>query len=522
MNNKIRVLKCLTIIGVLALMNGFLLAQDTAKVFLEYEQNPSGSILPNFSYVGYRNGEVAIPENRQLKVFNVINYGAKPDDCISDKNAIRKAIKAAEKNGGGIVFFPKGRFLVNEDNDDRDLIVISESNIILRGSGSGVGGTELFMKNTMIPKDTTKMWSTPCLFTTKSKDKTVSISRLLGTVPVGATSIYLKDPADLKRGDWLELRMKDNSPSLIKKELGIHDADAAWTALVKGGVIVKMVFQVKEVSNNHIFLNATIPFEMNANNVWTAFKFANIEEIGLENIAFVGNWHEQFVHHRSWKDDTGFSLWHLNNVVNSWIVNCRFTDVNSGLTIGDGANITVLNCTITGNGGHEAISNTGGTNILLANITDSAGAWHSVGVAGTSMNTVIYKANYPSNSCFESHSSQPRNSLFDEVVGGLINNRGGGAMENRPNHMSNLILWNYKQTNNPYHPFDFWPPKLNYCRFPMPIIVGFEGGTNFIQEQLKYEESTGKAVLPASLYEAQLRLRLGRLPEWMNKILNKE
>ena len=501
--------------GLFSMQSGMLFAQDTAKVFLDYEHSPSTSILPNFSYVGYHYGEESIPENKQLKVFNVTNFGAKPNDDISDKDAIRKAIKAAEKNGGGIVFFPKGRFLVNEDADDRGQIVISSSNIILRGSGSGADGTELFMKNTLLPKDSTQMWTTPSLFATNSKDKTVSIGRILSNVPVGSDVIYLQKPADIKPGEWIQLRMRSNDPALIKQEMGIHEADASWTSLVKDGVFIKMYFQVKEVSNNHIQLFAPIPFAIDANYGWAVYKFANVSEIGIENIAFVGNWKDKFIHHRSWKDDSGFTLWHFSNAVNSWVKDCRFTDANVGLTIGDCANISVLNCVVTGNAGHEAITNGGGTNILLANITDLSGAWHSVGVANTSINTVIYKAIYPSNTSFETHSSQPRNTLLDGITGGLQSNRGGGAIMNMPNHMSNLIFWNYKQTNKPYTPFDFWPKDYTYWKIPMPIIVGFTGGTTFIHEQLKYEESTGKAVLPSSLYEAQLRLRLGKVPAWL-------
>ena len=509
--------KQLSVIGGLSMLPVLLFSQDTAKAYLDYEHSPATSILPNFSYVGYHNGELPIPENTQLKVFNVTDFGAKPDDGISDKNAIRKAIKAAENNGGGIVLFPKGRFLVNEEEDDKDQIVISASNIILRGSGSGEGGTELFMKNTLSPKDSTKMWTVPSLFATTSREKTVSVGRISNNVAIGSTSIYLQKPADIKPGEWLQIRMRSNDPSLIKKEMGIHEADSSWTSLVKDGAFIKMYFQVKEVSNNHILLNAPIPYEIDAKYPWAVYKFANISEVGLENLAFVGNWKDSFVHHRSWKDDSGFSLWHFNNTVNSWVINCRFTDANVGLTIGDCANITVLNCTVTGNPGHEAISNTGGTNVLLANINQIASTWHSVGVANTSMNTVIYKANYPSTSSFETHSSQPRNTLLDGVTGGLLNNRGGGAISNMPNHMSNLVFWNYKQTNTANNPFDFWPKTSWYWKIPMPVVVGFTGGTTFIHEQLKYEESTGKAVLPGSLYEAQYKLRLGKLPDWLKK-----
>jgi len=492
-------------------------AEKESPLFKAYKKNPKKSILPDFSYVGYHNGELNIPDRKHLKTFNVIDFGAIPNDDLSDKKAIQSAIDAASKNGGGVVFFPKGRFLVNENDDNEEQMVIAASNIILRGSGSEQGGTELFMKNMLSPRDSTKMWSTPSLFIAKSRDNSTKFGNVKDGLEKGKKFFNMDKTTNIQAGDWIQLRMKNNDPALIKKEMGIHEIDTTWTSLVKDGVFIKMVFQVKDVFNNQIQLYAPIPFAIDEKYVISVFRFGHIEEVGLENMAFVGNWHDKFIHHRSWKDDSGFTLWKWSGVVNSWVKNCRFSDMNAGMTIGEGANITVINCVVTGNGGHEAISNNGGTNILLANITDSAGEWHSVGVAGPSMNTVIYKAYYPPSTCFESHSSQPRNTLLDGVIGGFYDNHAGGAHENLPNHLSNLILWNYKQTNDPIASFDFWPSKKKFWRVPAPIIVGFTGGTIFIPEQLQYEESPEKPVFPESLYEAQLKLRLGKLPEWIKK-----
>eukprot|EP00825_Cyclidium_porcatum_P013962 TRINITY_DN1741_c0_g1_i2.p1 TRINITY_DN1741_c0_g1~~TRINITY_DN1741_c0_g1_i2.p1 ORF type:complete len:191 (-),score=19.94 TRINITY_DN1741_c0_g1_i2:3-575(-) len=134
-----------------------------AKLFKEYKENKTGSILPDFSYAGYHHGEKSIP-SPDLKIFDVTKFGAIPNDNISDKEAIRKAICAAGKNGGGIVLFPKGKFLINEDNDSPDCIIIKSDKIIIRGSGSGNDNTELFMKNPLKPIDTTKMWTSPPMF----------------------------------------------------------------------------------------------------------------------------------------------------------------------------------------------------------------------------------------------------------------------------------------------------------------------------------------------------------------------
>ncbi len=101
--------------------------KNESTIFKAYQKNWKDCILPNFSYVGYHNGDIGIPENKQLKQFNVLDFGAIPNDDISDKKAIQSAIDAASKNGGGVVFFPKGRFLANEDNDDYQAPIVIPS-----------------------------------------------------------------------------------------------------------------------------------------------------------------------------------------------------------------------------------------------------------------------------------------------------------------------------------------------------------------------------------------------------------
>jgi len=485
-----------------------------SKLFGDFASHKESAILPDFSYAGYHRGEDAIPQP-DLKVFDVRNFGAVADDNRSDKQAIEKAIKAAEANGGGIVFFPKGRFLINENGDDGKTINVTGSNIVVRGSGSGPDGTELFMKNPLRPVDTTKMWTTPPMFLFGSKAKKKELGQLTAAAVVGTFKIQL-NTKNLHVGDWIELAMLSTSPALLKAELGDHQADAQWTYLLKKGIDVHVVHQVKAISGNVVTLYQPLTYTINPADKWTVSVLPCSQEVGIEHLAFVGNWTQKFKHHRSWMDDSGYTLVNLRQIVNSWVEDCRFTNVNVGAVVGRGAQVSVLDCRVTGNGGHEAITCNGGTNVLLGKITDEASAWHSVGVANGSMNTVIWRIKYPATTSFETHSSQPRNTLLDNVEGGLLDNRGGGAMENMPNHMQGLILWNYKQTNHAASPFHFWPEEPWYWRIPYPVIVGFHGAhTQFEASELKYEESTGQAVEPGSLYEAQLKLRLGKSPDWL-------
>lgn len=491
-------------------------AQQEAKIFTDYKADPKNSILPDFSYVGYKNGEKAMNFKSSSSIYyDVTDFGAIANDDKSDKEAIEKAIAAATKTGGGIVYFPKGRFIVQDIYDDFNTIWVSNSNIIFKGNGSGKGGTELFMKVPLQPKDSTKMWSTPPMFVFGGKQAEKKIGKITVDAKVGDFDIQLDQTADLAKGDWVVLTMQSKDAESLKLDLGDYEVSPEWKALVNGGVDLSVVHQIVKIKGNTITLAQPLAYPVSANLGWKAAKYNAIEEIGIDDIAFVGNWKTPFVHHRSWLDDSGYTMINMRRITNSWINNCRFTDVSVAAVINNGANITIQNCEVTGNGGHEAITNAGGTNILLANITDKASQWHSVGSAKTAMNTVIYNVTYPSTTCFESHASQPRNTLLDNVTGGLMMNRGGGDIVNMPNHMRNLVFWNYNKTNAEYPEFDFWP-KQRYWKIPYPIMVGFHGTpTKFVGGKLKYEESNGTAVLPASLYQGQLKNRLGKLPSWI-------
>ena len=83
--------------------------------------------------------------------------------------------------------------------------------------------------------------------------------------------------------------------------------------------------------------------------------------------------------------------------------------------------------------------------------------------------------------------------------------------------MQGLVMWNYKQTNAAEKDFEFWPDsrKNKWWKIPNPVVVGYSSsGTTFKEDNLGQAESLDKAVEPASLYEAQLKLRLKKLPTW--------
>jgi len=507
------------ILGLITISSLSLQAQESAiwQDFKTAKSTGATPVLPDFSYAGYRYSEEAIP-TVNYKVFDVTSFGAVPNDNVSDKKAFISAIAAAEANGEGIIYFPKGRYLFNTANDDQQVIRISGSKIVLRGAGNGEGGTVLFFDKDLPPANPKQMWSVPMAINIGAKGANKKLADVTANVPRESHIIEVSNASKIKAGDWIILEVINNSPELIDYDLKGIKPDTSWASLIKKGVQVNERHQVAEVSGNKLKLVEPIHYDVQAKHHWTVSGFAHLSEVGIENIAFEGNWLKKFVHHRSAQDDSGWSILSLNKSVNSWVRNCTFRNVNNGLTIGASAACTAIDLVFEGNMGHNSVDAAGGsTGVLLANITDLTGMHHAVGVGGGSTTaTVIWRSRYPENTCFESHSSQPRCTLLDQVTGGLSDGRAGGAIFNMPNHGRNLVLWNYKQLGAARKNFEFWPAKSIWWKIVPPIIVGYHGAeTTFNKDQVQVLESLGKAVQPESLFEAQLELRLGKLPQWI-------
>ena len=91
--------------------------------------------LPDYSYAGYRAGEVALP--KLPVVANVRSFGARGDGRHDDTDAFRRAI--AETHDGALLV-PRGVYRLTSVLD------INKSQFALRGGGSGEDGTVLYFR----------------------------------------------------------------------------------------------------------------------------------------------------------------------------------------------------------------------------------------------------------------------------------------------------------------------------------------------------------------------------------------
>ena len=245
--------------------------------------------------------------------------------------------------------------------------------------------------------------------------------------------------------------MRNNNPDVIAEELKPYKVEEKWKQILTEGVMIDDYHQVVKVSGNIITLKEPLMHAIDKSWEWSVRTYPMIEEIGIEDIAFVGNWKEKFKHHKNWLHDGGWKPLKINNAVNSWVRRCRFTDISEALSVISCANVSVIDCVITGNTGHSAIRAQGSSRVFLGKIEDQPAQWHSVGFSKPSMGTVLWRVKTNANSCFESHASQPRASLIDACEGGMMRGRAGGAVGSNPNHLNDLVFWNYKETDEGRH-----------------------------------------------------------------------
>jgi hypothetical protein len=521
---KFMVWRAFSLIALLLSNGSTLSSRPVWEDFLQAKKLGHESILPDYSYAGYALGEVGIPEPTG-PIFDVTDYGAVADDPISDRKAIEAAIAAAERAGGGVVFFPKGRFLVSEVAESNDPINIHGSHIVLKGSGSGPDGTEIFMKEYLIPTDPNRKWTVPKMFTFEPAEGVNPIrmrTSIIADAARGSFQITVADSNGLEEGMLLELSMQNIEANADFLD-GLEPWDN-WSTINKRGIKVRGErHRIKRIEGQRVTLHEPVHCNIVAAHNWSVKSSDLIAGWGVEDIHFVGDWNEPFVHHKNFIHNSGWSFLSFLYGESPYVRRSRFTDCSSASTVSASYAATLINCSIEGNQGHTSFSSnyfSYGTLIAFCLDVVDDGAFHGFGASGGAVGTVITHSKN-SDRGFDWHASGPFSTLIDRCTGGLIG--AGGNYKELPNHMQHLTFWNFKQTSGEvYRRYDWWEPRKgneNYsgAKVVKPIIVGYHGRrTTFLRDSCRLIESHGKPVKPRSLFEAQLTRRIGAVPDWFD------
>lgn len=586
------VLSLQTAVGELSL-NMDASASTSANAWKKFMMKADDNVLLDFSYAGYMHGEVAPPDVRMdfdtpltdangnkyyngyitggaqgsaiYKVYNIEDYGANGNDEISDRPALIKILKEAMKcteesadNGkslryyiGGnvansIIYFPVGKYILRggDDAETIETLRLTMGNIIFKGAGRNKTTIEMAVKNNAT--DPSKMWSTPNLIEFKHNSDLKELTAVTGDAEKGTFSIEVASTSGIKAGDWVCVSLKNNDPALVAEELAPHSLSSSWTELKDNGLQIYDYHQVKQVSGNTLTFYEPIMRKIEAKWEWKVNRYPHYENVGVEDLTFLGHSKNDFKHHGSADDDGAFKPIQMIRLTNSWMRRVNFESVSEAHSFVSCANVSAYDIEISGNRGHSAIRSQASSRVFIGKVYDhsngyiavnsggnqlgdymeGAGQYHGCGVSKQSMGAVIWNVRWGDDSCFESHATQPRATLIDRCQGGFVAWREGGDINQLPNHLNDLTIWNMQATKVVYDPgwngkWIWWDDNNQWWKNLPPVIVGWSGETvsfDTSENQIKYFESLNAPVSPNSLYEAQLKLRLGYVPAWLNAL----
>ena len=550
------------------------------------------NVLPDYSYAGYNHGESA-PQGAFSLGYQVINV----KERMTAKNmTAREALisilqeKGMTKVNGTnklnanakiVIYFPAGDYVLHNDDDNtrdeskqKDAVDSKNNNVssgieIYGGNfvikGDGPDKTRLIMETPNLPTSISNLSSSPILLAIKHTNgpnnagNSPKLASVTENAKRGDFTVKVSGTTGISSGQWVQLRLRSGDRELVKKEIGPIALNENW-AIAKApisinqssddlyGVKITEFHQVKSAANGKITFYEPIMHDIdikyNDTEGWEIRTYKYLENVGIEDLSFVGNALDGYAHHGEghaeqakvgWQYDGAYKPLLLQRVVNSWVRNVHFESVSEALTFAESANSSAYDIRISGKRGHSAVRSQGSSRVFIGKVRDDSagndvygkscqGQFHGCGVSKPSVGTVLWNVTWGNDACFESHATQPRATLIDNCSGGLVYYRAGGDENEVPNHLGDLTLWNLNVTGTDSHASNFawWSDSDTWWKIFPPIVVGTHGmNVKFSgkeQQQVTYEESTGMKVSPESLYEAQLRERLGYVPGWLNAL----
>ena len=535
-------------------------AQTTTPAWQKFVNNADDNVLLDFSYAGYHHGtELPVDEKdvnvlaQKLgyKVYNVCDYGAVPDDGKSDRKALEDIINKigrGKPNAKAIIYFPEGEYILHSKDDNTtnaetgkvtsNTLNLVMGHVIIKGAGRDK--TFLTMEDPMLPTDPKVMYSSPKMISIRhngGKDN-LQLAKVTGSAKKGDMSIEVDDVSQLKVGDWVKLTLLNNDKKVIEEELKPYKLQSSMTTLINKGVHVVDRHQIKAIDGKRVIFEEPIMHAVNPAYGWDIKTYAHYEEVGVEDLTFKGKAKDNFHHHAGWEDDGAYKPLDFMRQVNSWVRRVDFVSISECMTFSECANCFLLDSEISGNRGHSSVRMQYSARGFIGKVWDHSngylnddknfteykenlGQYHACGISKQSIGNVIWQCHWGDDSCFESHATQPRASLFDQCCGGFMQFRMGGDINQLPNHLDDLTMWNFNclaiNPNDPV-PFNWWVKNTwnGWYKTLPPTLVGFHGkNVSFKEDEMKLNENQGKEVLPGSLYEAQLTRRLGSTPQWL-------
>ncbi len=243
-----------------------------------------GRFLHDFSYAGYRMGDVPIPDAPPGATLDVTAspYGADATGAQDSTAAIQHALDDAAAAGGGIVYLPAGTYRIKPPAGAVAALSIHASGVVLRGAGSG----QTFLFNdepVMRSKRIINVRPDPNAhfnWAWGDADTRLLVDDLSGPT----TRIPVADSSGYQAGDWIVVRADATADWIAD-----HGMTGTWQSETIGGPIFYRRIVAVDAATHTLTIDVPTRYPLRMRDAARINRIApHLEEIGIEHLS-IGN-----------------------------------------------------------------------------------------------------------------------------------------------------------------------------------------------------------------------------------------
>lgn len=442
----------------------------------------------DFSYAGLGDYQY-----RCSNSYNVLDYGILPNSNEDSLTKLQALIDKVGMDGGGKIFFPKGKYYFNRNSRNRHFLSVNYSHIHLCGEidENGKPLAKLINCNHTLTKDKNP-WLSPFFITTGEKiqrsnifwgvqflkkknivtksnsmsdpgsDGTILtpqyITDIIADSSKGSDIIKVKDTFCLRGIKYIMLALFNTTSdgNLIKDILGVDELRPEWKTALRAGEEQAPSYQwIIEIDtifdNNTIQLKRPLLRDLYVKYTPKVYAVEMLEDIKITDLCISSRWNGIFRHHgfrryysmiQAQEMDYGWNAINMKRVAHGLIRNVIIEQFTNPLYIMDSRNIEISDCIIQGADGHQGIKLYEHTcDCLIKNVIFHNHYADMLGGEGNAYGNVFDNISYctpyfkPVDFDFHGFSegpmSPPSHNLFINIYG-FRNIKGAGADYNQP------------------------------------------------------------------------------------------
>jgi Secretion system C-terminal sorting domain len=465
---------------------------------LTYKPDAVGTVIPDFSGVGYKNSEVSIPYVPVVKIVTAV-----VGDNVSNVQGAINAVAAMPLVNGirGAILFKAGTYEMNTT------INIAASGIVLRGEGINTN----FRATGTVQYDLINITGTSSKSDVSATQKKITDA----FVPVGTKSVTVEAGHSFAVGDWVHVRREPNDAwiHMLGMDTLSHIDPAAtdWTA---SSYKISYERRITAVQGNVITFDAPIMDIIDpvyANGFVLKFTSSRISNCGVENLKMTSTYTS------STDELHGWNAIFIDKAENCWVKNVIAYDfAYSCVNVNDnGAFVTVDSCSMLDpisiiTGGRRYSFNVSGQRCLVQNCATRNGRHDYVDGSRTPGPSVFYNCT----ATLEHADIGPHHRWSTGILIDNVTTDGQIRVQDRADSGSGhgwsgaqIMFWNCTSPD-----FVVQDPPSYHCNWAIGCVGPITNVGQWTTNPLGIVQSKGKKITAIpSLFKAQLAERLKNL-----------